>query len=56
MAKKRKSATSQSDKKKFVSAKGDDSEDDGGDKIYNDMDYLDFTEETDLALEKKFLL
>ena len=49
MAKKRKTPNSQSDKKKFVSAKCDDSDDDGGDKIYNDMDYLDFTEENDLV-------
>merc|ERR1712020_23549 len=49
MAKKRKATNSQSDKKKFVSAKCDDSDDDGGDKIYNDMDYLDFTEENDLV-------
>ena len=49
MAKKRKPTNSQPDKKKFVSAKCDDSEDDGGDKIYNDMDYLDFTEENDLV-------
>ena len=49
MAKKRKSTGSHSDKKKIVSAKCDDSDDDGGDKIYNDMDYLDFTEENDLV-------
>ena len=47
MAKKRKTAGSQP-KKKFDSVKCDNSDDDGGDKLYDTMDYLDLTEEQNL--------
>ena len=44
MAKKRK-VNSQEKKKNFESAKTGDSEDDGGDKMYDNLDYLELTED-----------
>ena len=44
MAKKRK-VISQEKKKNFESAKTGDSEDDGGDKMYDNLDYLELSED-----------
>ena len=49
MAKKRKTTSSQSNKKKDNSAKCDISDDDGGDKVYDNIDYLDLTEDQNLV-------
>ena len=48
MAKKRKTTSLQSNKKKYESAKCDISDDDGGDKMYDDADYLDLAEDQNL--------
>ena len=48
MAKKRKTNSSQPSQKKYDSAKVDLSDDDGGDKIYDNRDYLDLTEDHNL--------
>jgi len=48
MAKKRKTTSSQSNKKKYDSVKCELSDDDGGDKLYDDIDYLDLTEDQSL--------
>ena len=48
MVKKKKSSSSRANEKKLNKVNDDISDDDGGDKIYNDMDYLDLSEEKNL--------
>jgi hypothetical protein len=48
MAKKKKSSSSRANEKKLNKVNDDISDDDGGDKIYNDMDYLDLSEDNNL--------
>ena len=48
MAKKKKSSSSRANEKKLSKVNDDISDDDGGDKIYNDMDYLDLSEDNNL--------